>query len=51
MAFRERGGSNGVSRGVIQSKTTPFKLLVSSDLALEIPFWIFVDEREIHEVH
>jgi len=30
-----------MSLGVIQSRTTPFKLLVSSDLALDIPFWIF----------
>ena len=40
LTFRERGGSKGVSRPAIHSRITPFKLLVSSDLALDTPFWI-----------
>jgi hypothetical protein len=38
LTLRERGGFSGTSRGVIQSSTAPFILLVSSDLALETPF-------------
>jgi len=41
LTFWERCGTKGVSLEIIQSRTTPFKLLVSSDLALDIPFWIF----------
>ena len=41
LTFRVRGGSKGASLGVIHSKTTPFKLFVSSDLAVEMPFWIY----------
>ena len=41
LTFRDRGGSKGASRGVIQSTTMPFKLLVSSDLAVDTPFWSF----------
>jgi len=47
LTFRVRGGSKGASLGVIHSKTTPFKLFVSSDLAVEMPFWIY----KIHETN
>ena len=40
LTFQARGGSKGASLGVIHSKTTPFKLFVSSDLEVDIPFWI-----------
>lgn len=40
LIWRERDGRRGWSRGVIQSMIGPFKLLVSSDRALDIPFWI-----------
>ena len=40
LTFRARGGSKGASLGVIHSKTTPFKLFVSSDLEVDMPFWI-----------
>jgi hypothetical protein len=39
LTLRERGGFSGTSRGVNQSSTAPFILFVSSDLALETPFW------------
>ena len=42
LTLQERGGFNATSRGVIQSRTVPFKLLVSSDLTLETPFWILM---------
>lgn len=35
-----RGGFSATSRGVTQSNTAPFILFMSSDLALETPFWI-----------
>ena len=38
LTLQERGRFNVTSQGVIQSRTAPFKLLVSSDLALETPF-------------
>ena len=38
LTLRESGGFNGLSRGAIQSSTTPLRLLVSSDLALDMPF-------------
>ena len=47
LTFRVRGGSKGASLGVIHSKTTPFKLFVSSDLAVEMPFWIY----KIHKIN
>ena len=50
LTFRLRGGTKGESWGVIQSTTTPFKLLVSSDLALDIPFWIFCKWDECHSL-
>jgi len=39
LTLRLSGGFKATSRGVIHSRTVPFKDLVSSDLALEIPFW------------
>ena len=41
LTFRANGGLRFWPWGVIQSRTTPFKLFVSSDLALEAPFCIF----------
>jgi hypothetical protein len=41
LTLREIDGCKTPSRGVIQSTTTPFRLFVSSDLALETPFWIY----------
>ena len=40
LMLRERGGLRGWSCRVIQSRMTPFKLLVLSDLPLDIPCWI-----------
>jgi hypothetical protein len=39
--LRTSGGFNCCPWGAIQSRTAPFKLLVSSDLAPEAPFWIY----------
>jgi hypothetical protein len=47
LTLRERGGCKTPSRGVIQSTTTPFRLLVSSDLAPETPFWIYNGFRKV----
>lgn len=41
LTLRAKGGFNGWPRGVIQSKTALFRLLVSSDRALEAPFCSF----------
>lgn len=41
LTFLARGGWRVCPAGVIQSRTGPFRLLVSSDLALDTPFWIF----------
>ena len=41
LTLREMDGCKTPSRGAIQSTTTPFRLLVSSDLAPETPFWIY----------
>ena len=45
LTFLKRGGFNAEPLSVIQSNTMPFSPLVSSDLALNMPFWIF-DEWE-----
>jgi hypothetical protein len=39
--LRTSGEFNCCPGGAIQSRTAPFKLLVSSDLAPEAPFWIY----------
>ena len=39
LEFREMGGTKGSPGGIIQSMIADFKLLVSSDLALDTPFW------------
>ena len=41
LTLREMDGCKTPSRRAIQSTTTPFRLLVSSDLAPETPFWIY----------
>jgi len=41
LTFCKRCGFNAEPLSVIQSNTTPFRLLVSSDHALDTPFWIF----------
>jgi hypothetical protein len=49
LTLRERGGFSGTSRGVIHSSTAPFILFVSSDLALEAPFWTWnrIEEKRV----
>ena len=41
LKFCEMCGFNAEPLSVIQSNTMPFRLLVSSDCALDTPFWIF----------
>jgi hypothetical protein len=41
LILRDIKGLSGWPRGMIQSRITLFKLLVSSDLAFEAPFWIY----------
>lgn len=45
LTLRARSGRSGWSGGVIQSMMGLFKLLVSSDLALDTPFWIYNTSR------
>jgi hypothetical protein len=40
-------GCKTPSCGAIQSTTTPFRLLVSSDLAPETPFWIYNGSNKV----
>ena len=47
LTLRASGGLRGWPRGVIQSKTAPFKLLVSSALAPEEPFWIYAADFQL----
>ena len=40
--FQDKGGCRGSPlEGTIQSRMAPLRLFVSSDLALEAPFWSF----------
>ena len=41
LTLRARGGFSGCPLGVIQSRTAPFRLFVSSAWVLEAPFWIW----------
>ena len=47
LTLREMDGCKTPSLGVIQSKTTPFRLFVSSDLAPETPFWIYNKSNKV----
>ena len=46
LMLHAKGGLRGWPRGVIQSRTALFKLFVSSDQALDAPFWIY---NRLHE--
>ena len=49
LTLQSRGEDRTSPLGVIQSSTTPFKLLVSSDLAPEEPFCIYTTVFEPHK--
>ena len=44
LILQVKGGFDGWLRGEIQSSTVPFRLLVSSALVQEAPFWICEDD-------